>query len=93
MESVLMWTTLAVVTAIVVVLAISLILIGLALHRANHNLVALAGGLAAIRDNTAPLTSDLPTINGAAVALRDRLLAVDGNLVGTIRAVGGEPAA
>ena len=89
MEEFLIWATLAVVAVIVLVLAVSLILIALALRNANRNLAQLAGGLEAIRDHTAPLADDLTTINGAAVAWRDRLLAVDGNLLEIIRAVGG----
>ncbi|MGH9173776.1 MAG: hypothetical protein ACRD1H_05445 [Vicinamibacterales bacterium] len=89
MESFLMWATLVVVAVIVLVLAVALILIAVALRNANRNLAKLAGGLEAIRDHTSPLANDLTTINGAAVALRDRLLAVDGNLVGIIRAVRG----
>jgi hypothetical protein len=92
METFLMWATLVVVAIIVVVLAVSLILIAVALRNANRNLAQLGGGLEAIRDHTAPLADDLTRINNAAVALRDCLLAVDGNLVGIIRLVRGEPA-
>jgi hypothetical protein len=89
MQTVLTWATLIVVAVIVLVLAAALIAILVSLRRADRNLAQLVGGLEAIRDNTAPLAEDLTTINGAAVALRDGLLAVDGNLVGIIRAVRG----
>jgi hypothetical protein len=80
MKTVLTWLTLLLVGAVVVVLASHLILIAAALIRANRNLARLVEGLEAIRDNTAPLGPDLSTINSAAVALRDRLKAVDGHL-------------
>ena len=80
MKTVLTRLTLGLVGVIVVVLAGHLILIAVALVRANRNLARLVGGLEAIRDQTAPLGADLTTINGAAVALRDGLLAVDGHL-------------
>lgn len=81
--------TLLVVGAVVSVLAIYLILIAAALIRANQNLEKLVGGLTAIRDNTAPLKEDLATINGAAVALRNRLVSVDAHLQGIARQMPG----
>ena len=72
--------TLGLVAVVVVVLAGHLILIAAALIRANRNLGRLVGGLEAIRNNTAPLGADLTAINGAAVTLRDGLLAVDEHL-------------
>ncbi len=80
MTRVLTRLTLGVVGVVVVVLAGHLILIAAALIRANRNLAKLVGGLEAIRDNTAPLGADLTAINGAAVALRDGLVAVDEHL-------------
>ncbi len=81
--------TLVVVAAVVAVLATYLILIAVALLRANGNLEKLVGGLTAIRDNTAPLKEDLGTINGAAVALRDGLVRVDAHLQGIARHLPG----
>ena len=81
--------TLLVVGAVVAVLAVYLILIAGALIRANQNLEKLVGGLTAIRDNTAPLKEDLATINGAAVALRNRLVSVDAHLQGIARHLPG----
>lgn len=89
MLSVLTKLTLLLIIVIVAVLAVYLILIATALRRANGNLEKLVGGLEAIRDNTAPLTEDLPTINGAAVALRDKLGAVDHNLQKVMELVRG----
>lgn len=74
---------------IVVVLAGHLVMIAAALIRANRNLVKLAGGLEAIRDNTAPLEDDLATINTVASTLRDGLLAVDAHLRNIGRLVRG----
>lgn len=89
MLSILTRLTLLLVAVIVAVLAVYLILIAAALRRANGNLEKLVGGLEAIRDNTAPLAQDLPTINGAAVSLRDKLGAVDHNLQKVIQLVRG----
>ncbi|MDP9365322.1 MAG: hypothetical protein M3Q10_14045 [Chloroflexota bacterium] len=80
MKTLLTRLTLGLVAVVVVVLAGHLILIAAALIRANRNLAKLVGGLEAIRDNTAPLGADLTAINGATVALRDGLLAVDEHL-------------
>ncbi len=87
MTSVLTRLTLGLVGVVVVVLAGHLILIAAALIRANRNLAKLVGGLEAIRDNTAPLGTDLTTINGVAMTLRDGLLAVDEHLREIVRLV------
>jgi len=87
MTTLLTRVTVALVSVIVVVLAGHLILVAAALFRANRNLAKLVGGLEAIRDNTAPLGDDLTAINGAAVALRDGLVAVDEHLRGIARIV------
>jgi len=81
--------TLGLIGTVVAVLATHLILIAVALVRANRNLAKLVGGLEAIRDNTAPLEADLGAINNAAVTLRDGLLAVDEHLRDIIRLVRG----
>lgn len=89
MATILTRITLLLAVVIVAVVAVHLILIATALRRANQNLTKLVGGLEAIRDNTAPLGQDLPTINGAAIALRDQLGAVDHNLQKVIQLVRG----
>ncbi len=89
MRTLLTRLTFGLVAVVVGLLATYLILIAAALIRANRNLQKLVGGLEAIRDNTAPLGADLTAINGAAVALRDGLLAVDQHLQGIIRLVRG----
>lgn len=87
MKSLLTRVTVGMVSVIVAVLAGHLILVAAALFRANRNLSKLVGGLEAIRDNTAPLGADLTAINGAAVALRDGLAAVDEHVRGIARVV------
>ncbi|MDP9471928.1 MAG: hypothetical protein M3Q71_14905 [Chloroflexota bacterium] len=87
MKTLLTRLTLGLVSVIVVLLAGHLILIAAALIRANRNLGKLVGGLEAVRDNTAPLGADLTAINGAAVALRDGLVAVDEHLREIVRLV------
>jgi hypothetical protein len=85
MTTLLTRVTLAVVAAVVAVLAGYLILIAVALIRANRNLAHLVGGLEAVRDHTMPLKADLATSNGAAVALRTRLVSLDSHLQGVAR--------
>ena len=85
MKDLLTRLTLLLVTAIVAVLATYLVLIAVALIRANRNLAQLGDGLEAIRDNTKPLAQDLSTINNAAVILQNRLMTVDEHLRGIIK--------
>lgn len=87
MKMLLTWLTLLVTSVVVAVLAVYLVLIAVALLRANRNLAKLVGGLEAIRDNTTPLAQDLSTINAAAGTLRNRLMAVDEHLRGIIQPV------
>ncbi len=89
MKRLLTGVTLGLLGTVVAVLATYLILIAVALVRANRNLAKLVGGLEAIRDNTAPLETDLGAINNVAVTLRDGLLAVDEHLRTIIRLVRG----
>ena len=89
MQAFLTRLTFAVVGAVVVVLAGYLILIAAALIKANQNLTRLVSGLEQIRNNTEPLAADLTAINGAAVALRDKLVSVDHNLQSIIQLVRG----
>ena len=89
-------TNLLVVLSLVVTLAIVLVLVGYllgiiyALWGAGTNLKKLAGGLVAIRDNTQPLPEDIPAINGALIALLDRLLKVNGNLAAIVSVAQGK---
>jgi hypothetical protein len=73
--------TLAVATAIVLVLAAYLIAIAYYLYRAGggptSRLAQLAGGLVAVRQNAAPLEQKMAAVARALVALRGELQAVD----------------
>ncbi len=87
MKTLLTRLTLGLVAVIVVVLAGYLVLIAVALLRANRNLDRLAGGLEAVRDNTASLGPDISTINDAAATLNDGLLRIDNHLKGVNRSL------
>jgi hypothetical protein len=75
-----MWT-LAVATALVVVLAAYLIAIAYYLYRAGggprSHLAHLAGGLVAVRQNAAPLEDKMAAVAKALTALRGELQATD----------------
>ncbi len=79
------YITLAVVLVIVLVLAYHLIGIYVALKRGGDHLEALAGGLIAVRDNTAPLNGCVDEINAGLTALVAPLLAVNGNLAAIVK--------
>ena len=89
-------TNLLVFLSLVVTLAIVLVLVGYllgiiyALWSAGTTLKNLAGGLVAIRDNTQPLQEDIPAINGALIALLERLLQVNGNLAAIVSVAQGK---
>ncbi len=70
------------VLALVVVLVVAYHLIGiyLALRKGRGHLARLAGGLAQIRDDTAPLNAKLGTVNAGLSALAPPLLAANANL-------------
>lgn len=76
--------------AIVLVLVVYLLAIIYALWGAGTNLKNLAGGLIDIRNNTAPLAEDIPTINGALSALLTGLLKVNDNLAAIVRVAQGK---
>jgi hypothetical protein len=73
--------TLAVATAVVFVLAVYLVAIAYYLYRAGggprSHLAQLAGGLAAVRQNAAPLEQKMATVAKTLAALRGELQAVD----------------
>jgi hypothetical protein len=73
--------TLAVATAVVLVLAAYLVAIGYYLYRAGggqrSHLARLAGGLAAVRQNALPLEQKMTAVAKALAALRTELHAVD----------------
>ena len=72
--------------AVVLVVAYHLIGIYLALRGGRIHLAKLAGGLAQIRTDTAPLNGKIATINTGLTALAPPLLAANANL-GAIVAV------
>ena len=90
MTQLLLVLSLAVTAAIVLALVIYLVGIIIALWGAGSHLKALAGGLIAIRDNTAPLSEDIPVINGALSALLKGLLAVNDNLAAIVKVAQGK---
>jgi hypothetical protein len=69
--------TLLTVALVVVVLAGYLIAIAWALLDTRRSVAAIADGLGAVRDHTAPLSEKLTTINGALGALLGELAAAD----------------
>lgn len=81
------YITLAVVLIIVLVVAYHLIGIYMALKRGGNHLETLAGGLMAIRDNTAPLNGRMDEINAGLTALIAPLLAANGNLAAIVKVV------
>lgn len=73
--------------AIVAAVAYHLLGIFLALKRAGDHLQALAGGLAAIRDNTAPLNAGIEAVNAALAALLPPLRDTAAGLAGIAAAL------
>ncbi|MEP6658084.1 MAG: hypothetical protein ABJC33_12660 [Betaproteobacteria bacterium] len=90
MTALLLYLTLAVTAAVVLVLVAYLIGIIVALWRAKNSLAKLAGGLVAIRDNTEPLGQHVQAINGGLSALLTGLLAVNGDLAAIVRVAQGK---
>ena len=90
MTALLLYATLAVTAAIVVVLVIYLLGIIVALWGAKRSLARLAGGLVAIRDHTAPLDDKVGAVNGGLTALLTGLLAVNADLAAVVRVAQGK---
>lgn len=90
MTSVLLYLTLAVTAAVVLVLVIYLVGIIVALWGAKNSLAQLAAGLVAIRDNTQPLGSHVGAINGGLTTLLTGLLAVNDDLAAIVKVARGE---
>ncbi len=90
MTTLLVYLTLGVTAAIVLVLVVYLIGIIIALYGAKKNLAKLAGGLVAVRDNTQPLGQHLQSINGGLSTLLKGLLAVNGDLAAVVRVAQGK---
>jgi hypothetical protein len=89
MTELLLYLSLAVTGTVVVVLVIYLVGIIIALAAAKASLAKLAGGLIAIRDNTAPLETHVKTINGGLGSLLAGLLAVNGDLAAIVKVAKG----
>ena len=85
MTALLLYLTLAVTAAVVLVLVVYLIGIIIALWGAGNSLAKLAGGLVAIRDNTQPLGEPVQAVNGGLSTLLSGLLAVNGDLVAIVK--------
>ena len=83
-------TNLLVILSLVLITAVVLVLVGyllgiiFTLWSAGTYLKQLAGGLEAVRTNTAPLPEDIPVINGALKKLLTGLLHVNGNLAAIV---------
>ena len=90
MTQLLLYLSLAVTGAVVLVLVIYLLGIIYALAGAAASLKKLAGGLVAIRDNTDPLAEHMLEINGGLSALSSGLLDVNANLAAIVKVAQGE---
>jgi len=90
MTTLLLYLTLAVTAAVVLVLVVYLIGIIIALWGAKNSLAKLAGGLVAVRDNTQPLGGHIQGINGGLSTLLIGLLAVNGDLAAIVRVAQGK---
>lgn len=89
MKKLLTWLTLLTTGTVVVLLVVYLVPTAVALFRADRNLSKLIGELEAVRDNTAPLSKDLTSINDATAALRGHLIGADVKLHAAIQALRG----
>lgn len=90
MTGVLLYITLAVTAAVVLVLVVYLVGIIVALAGARRSLAKLAGGLVAIRDHTEPLGDKIGALNGGLSALLAGLLGVNGNLAAIVGVAQGK---
>jgi cell division protein FtsB len=88
MISILTTLTLILVLVIVALVAWHLIGIYIALKRGADHLEKLAGGLVAIRDNSAPLNGKVDEINTGLAELLPPLLAANGNLAAIVKVAG-----
>ena len=80
------------ILALVVVLVAAWHLLGiyLALRKGRAHLAALAGGLTQIRDDTAPLTAQLASVNGGLSAVAPPWLAANANLAAIVAVASGK---
>ena len=92
MTALLLYTTLVVTAAVVLVLVVYLLGIIIALAGAKRSLAKLAGGLVAIRDHSQPLGDKIGAINGGLSALLSGLLGVNDDLAAIVRVAQGKTA-
>ena len=92
MTTLLLYTTLAVTAAVVLVLVAYLLGIIIALAGAKRSLAKLAGGLVAIRDHSQPLGEKIGAVNGGLTALLSGLLGVIDDLAAIVRVAQGKTA-
>lgn len=90
MTALLLYLTLGVTAAVVLVLVVYLVGIIVALWGAGNSLAQLAGGLVAVRDNVRPLGEHVVAINGGLSTLLAGLLAVNGDLAAIVKVAQGK---
>ena len=90
MTAFLLYASLAVTAAVVLLLVVYLVGIIVALWGAKRSLAELAGGLVAIRDHTAPLGDKVGAINGGLATLLQGLSGVNGDLAAVVRVAQGK---
>ena len=92
MTTLLLYTTLAVTAAVVLVLVAYLLGISIALAGAKRSLAKLVAGLVAIRDHSQPLGDKIGAVNGGLTALLSGLLGVNDDLAAIVRVAQGKTA-
>ena len=92
MTTLLLYTTLAVAAAVVLVLVAYLLGIIIALAGAKRSLAKLAAGLVAISDHSQPLGDKIGAVNGGLTALLSGLLGVNDDLAAIVRVAQGKTA-
>ena len=92
MTTLLLYTTLAVTAAVVLVLVVYLLGIIVALAGAKRSLAKLAAGLVTIRDHSQPLGDKIGAVNGGLTALLSGLLGVNDDLAAIVRVAQGKTA-
>ena len=92
MTTLLLYATLAVTAAVVLVLVAYLLGIIIALAGAKRSLAKLAAGLVAIRDHSQPLGDKIGAVNGGLTALLSGLLGVNDDLAAIVRVAQGKTA-
>lgn len=89
MTELLLYLTVGLTGAVVLVLVAYLLGIIVALWHGKNSLARLAGGLQAIRDDTQPLGGHMQAINGGLSKLLEGLLAVNQDLAAIVKVASG----